>query len=429
MTERKNIAIIGAGFGGLRTALLIGKKLKKLKLETKYRIVLIDQNEYHTYTPTLYEVATNDPDHTSYAELREIVTIPLQSLIVGLPIDFRNTTVSSIDLKKGIVHCDETDPISYHYLILSPGSEPNYFDIPGLEKLSTPLKTFRDSIEIREYILTALHRSTEPIKVVVGGGGSAGVEFAGEVRSWLNKLQIESGGTRRSEVTIIETAVSVLAPFPKGVIDRATKRLARIGVKTITNERIASVRDNLITLATGKTVPFDVLIWSGGVKPSSIMQTLELAKDNRGRVLVADTMECNPAEHAARFAGKVYGLGDAVVVLNKKTNLPIPGTAHAALVEADTVSHNITEDIKLSEGIGSVPHFKTFVPADYPYIIPIGGKFAIARIGNIIISGLLGWILKGVVELGYLWSIMPFARALKLCVKGFRIIIKNDRIK
>ncbi len=426
--ERKNIAIVGAGFGGLRAALLIGKKLKKLGLETSYRVVLIDQNDYHTYTPTLYETATNDPKYTSYAQLREIVTIPIQSLTVGLPIDFVNSIATDINLKHGIITGEENDPIQYEYLILAPGSEPNYFDIPGLEKHSTALKTFRDSIEIREYILTAMQHKAEPIKVVVGGGGSAGVEFAGEVRSWLNKLQIESGGNRRSEVTIIETAPSVLSPFPTGVITRATKRLARIGVKTITNERIVAVRDNLITLATGKTVPFDVFIWSGGVKPSSIMQNLNLAKDLRGRTIVTDAMECTPAQYAERFSGKVYGLGDAVLVVNKKTNAPIPGTAHAALVEADVVAHNILEEIKMREGVGPAPTFKTFTPGDYPYVIPIGGKFAIARIGRFVFSGIFGWILKGVVEFGYLWSIMPLTRALRLCVKGFWIIIKNDRI-
>lgn len=429
MTERKNIAIIGAGFGGLRTALLIGKKLKKLGLETSYRIVLIDQNDYHTYTPTLYEVATNDPEHTSYTALREIVTIQIPSLIAGLPIDFINTVVESIDLRGGIITCEEADQIAYHYLVLAPGSEPNYFDIPGLEKFSTPLKTFRDSIEIREYILTAMQHQTGPIKVVVGGGGSAGVEFAGEVRSWLNKLQIESGGDRQSEVTIIETAKTVLAPFPEGIIKRATKRLTRIGVRAITNERIASVGEHMITLATGKLVPFDVLVWTGGVKASALMAPLELAKDARGRVLVAETMECTPAEHAARFSGKVYGLGDAVLIMNKKTNQPLPGTAHAALVEADIVAHNIVEEIKMREGVGSTPKFITFSPADYPYIIPIGGKYAIARIGRTIITGFPGWLLKGVVELGYLWSIMPFSRALKLCLKGLRIIIRNDKIR
>ncbi|MDO8601816.1 MAG: FAD-dependent oxidoreductase [bacterium] len=426
--ERKNIAVIGAGFGGLRTALLIGKKVKKLKLETSYRIVLIDQNEYQTYTPMLYEVATNDPEHTSYAKLREIVTVPIQNLTTGLPIDFVSSAVQSVDLKRGIIACADASPIRYEYLVLAPGSESNYFDIPGLEKFATPLKTFRDSIEIRECILTARERKMETMRVVIGGGGSAGVELAGEVRSWLNKIQVESGNVQKSEVLIIEAAPTILDSFPTGVITRAIKRLARIGIKTILNEKIVSVSDHLITLATGRTVHFDVLVWTGGVKPAALIDSLELAKDKRGRVLVSETMECLPERYANPDVGRVYGLGDAVLVIDKKTNRPIPGTAHAALIEADIVAHNILEEIQLSEGVGASPSFKTYIPADYPYIIPIGGKYAIARIGKIIISGFFGWILKGIVELGYLWSIMPFTQALKLCIKGFRIIVKNDRI-
>lgn len=429
MTERKNIAVIGAGFGGLRAALLIGAKLKKLGLETIYRIVLIDRNDYHTYTPTLYEVATNDPEYTSYADVREIVTLPLASLIQNLPIEFVNTHVDSINLKQSVITCAEVDPISYHYLVLAPGSEPNYFDISGLEKFSTPLKTFRDSIEIREYILAALRHKTELIQIVIGGGGSAGVELAGEVRSWLNRLQIESGGARRSEVTIIETAATVLAPFPPKIITTATRRLTQIGVKTIANERIASVRDKMIMLATGKTVPFDLLVWTGGVKASSLMSPLELAKDTKGRVVVADTLECSPAENGTRLSTKIYALGDAVVIMNKKTNQPVPGTAHAALVQATVVAHNLIEDIQLYEGIGSSPNFKTYTPGNYPYIIPIGGKYTVARVGTIIISGFFGWILKGLVELYYFCSLMPISRAFKLWVKGFGVIVKNDRIR
>lgn len=429
VNERKNIVVVGAGFGGLRTALLIGKKLKKLSLETRYRIVLIDQNEYHTYTPTLYEVATNDPEYTSYAQLREIVTMPISSLTSHLPIDFVNATVERIDLKEQKVLCKEVAFIRYEHLILAPGSEPNFFDIPGLEKNSTPLKTFRDSIEIREYILAALKTGHNPVRIVIGGGGSAGVELAGEVRSWLNKLHIESRGLRRSEVSIIETALTVLAPFSKKVINRANKRLAAIGVKTITNERINGVRENLVMLATGKTVPFDVLIWSGGVKPSSLTASLELKKDARNRILVSETMECLAGDASPRLDRKIYGLGDAVIFINPKTNQPVPGTAHAALVQADIVAHNLVEDIKLNEGFGDAPRFKIFTPANYPYIIPIGAKFAIAQIGNFTISGFFGWILKGMVELMYLSSLMPFPKALSLCLKGLRIIIKNDKIR
>src|SRR3989338_7330956 len=51
----KKIIILGAGFGGLRTALGLAEKFSD---HQQYEIILIDKNSYHTYTPSLYEVAT-----------------------------------------------------------------------------------------------------------------------------------------------------------------------------------------------------------------------------------------------------------------------------------------------------------------------------------------------------------------------------------
>jgi NADH dehydrogenase FAD-containing subunit len=46
----KQIVIVGCGFGGLTLA----KKLRKLKV----KITLVDKNNYHTFQPLLYQVAT-----------------------------------------------------------------------------------------------------------------------------------------------------------------------------------------------------------------------------------------------------------------------------------------------------------------------------------------------------------------------------------
>jgi len=71
---------------------------------------------------------------------------------------------------------------------------------------------------------------------------------------------------------------------------------------------------------------------------------------------------------------------------------------------------------------------KQFKPFEYPYIVPVGGKHALVKIGPLIVSGLSGWILKGLIELVYLASIMPLQRALKIWFTGLAIFIKNDRL-
>jgi len=69
-----------------------------------------------------------------------------------------------------------------------------------------------------------------------------------------------------------------------------------------------------------------------------------------------------------------------------------------------------------------------YKPMNYPYIVPVGGKYAVAKIGLIVISGLLAWIFKGVVELNYFLSIMNPFKALKIWLHGLRVFIQNDRL-
>ena len=67
-------------------------------------------------------------------------------------------------------------------------------------------------------------------------------------------------------------------------------------------------------------------------------------------------------------------------------------------------------------------------PLEYPYVIPVGGKYAIAKIGPFIFSGFLAWLLKGFVELMYLFSILPLGRTVTTWFKGLRIFLQNDRL-
>ncbi len=99
----------------------------------------------------------------------------------------------------------------------------------------------------------------------------------------------------------------------------------------------------------------------------------------------------------------------------------VPMVARAAIIQGTIAAKNIIRDIR------GQPHLK-YAPKNYPYIIPVGGKYAIAKIGPVITCGFFGWILKGLVELNYLFSIMPNVRALKIWLKGLKIFIQNDRL-
>src|SRR3954454_14400633 len=61
MAERPHVVIVGAGFGGLAAA----KRLEREAVD----VTLIDQHNYHTFQPLLYQVATSglNPADVGYA--------------------------------------------------------------------------------------------------------------------------------------------------------------------------------------------------------------------------------------------------------------------------------------------------------------------------------------------------------------------------
>ncbi len=422
--ETKRIVILGAGFGGLTAAMKLGKFVSN-NPSAKCEIVLVDKNDYHTYTPTLYEASTTPKEVADLAELKSIVTFPIRELLGDIPVRFIKDEIESLDISSsgGSINLKSGEKLHYDYLLIALGSKTNYFNIPGLKESALELKTFTDAMRVREAVWAAVQESerTQNINIIVGGAGSTGVELAGELRSWLNEL----GELRRNriKVSIVEANPSVLFSFDPQVINKVTRRLRKIGVNLELNTKIKSVDRDKKTIATedGREIPFDVFIWSGGVMGNPILSTIPL-KAVKGRAEVTELMNCLPQTPDLQFAGMVYAIGDIVCVMNSKTGKPVPMVARAAITQAKVAAHNIICDLM------GKSHIKYVMPAEYPYVIPVGGKFAVSKIGPIIISGLFGWIFKGLIELYYLSSIMPVHRAIKTWLKGLKIFIQNDRL-
>ncbi len=427
MSGLKKIVVLGAGFGGLCAATQIAKKLRGLGLMQKYEVILIDKNDHHTYTPLLYEVATTPKETAGLSRLQEVATYKINPLITGLPIKFIQSEIMALDLVRGDVHLGDDTELIADFVVLALGSETNYFGIAGLKENSLPLKSFGDAVKIRDAVWNPVAVGQAEVKIVVGGAGSTGVELAGEFRIWCEKLEKESGKCRFN-VTLVEAMPTVLPGFEEKVIAIVGTRLKKIGVKMILGKKIVSAKKNEIVLDDGQKIPFDILVWTGGVKAPSILSKLPMEKEAQGRMLVADGLECLPQTPKLKLASMVYGLGDSICFYNPVTKKPIPGVARAAIIQGGIVAHNIVEEIKMSENKKYVPHTTYYLPKEYPYIIPVGGKYAVAKFGPIVISGFLGWTLKGLVELNYLFSIMPLWRALRVWLKGLKIFVQNDRL-
>ena len=408
----KRIVILGAGFGGLRAALLLGKKSRELH-RRGYQITIIDKNRYHTYTPLLYEISTTSKATANYIDLKSVTTYPVEGVLLGSSIESIQGEVNNIDVANKKIELKGRETIDYEYLILALGAETNFFNISGLKEHALELKDLMDALKIRDTIWGKIEATdnNEVVDIVIGGAGSTGVELAGEIQEWIGQLKKE-GYHCGTSVTLIDAAPTVLNGFEPKVIKRAARRLKKLGTNILVGERIIKVEDGKAFLESGRIVSYNVFVWTGGVKANSIVVQLPIKKDKQGRVEASDNMQIDE---------KVYGIGDIVCIYDRDGR-PAPMVARAAIAQATIAVKNIVREAK-----GGKPDLK-YRPKKYPYIIPIGGKYAVAKIGPLVIAGFGGWILKGLVELNYLFSIMPNAKALKIWLKGLKLFIQNDRL-
>jgi len=86
---------------------------------------------------------------------------------------------------------------------------------------------------------------------------------------------------------------------------------------------------------------------------------------------------------------------------------------------------DLMDGLKLDDKIAK-KKLKPYRPKQSKFIIPLGGKYALADLGFIKFSGFFAWLLKHLVTLHYLISILPFGFALALWLRGLKIYIKND---
>ena len=123
-SPRKQVLILGGGFGGLHTALGLEKTLAR---ESDIQVTLINRENHSLFTPMLHEVAASDLDTTH-------IVNPLRKLLKH--VQFFNGEVKSIDLPSKqvtVVHGPErhTHQFHYDYLVMALGSTTNFFGLPG----------------------------------------------------------------------------------------------------------------------------------------------------------------------------------------------------------------------------------------------------------------------------------------------------------
>jgi NADH dehydrogenase len=278
--------------------------------------------------------------------------------------------------------------ITYDYLIAATGATHAYFGHPEWEAFAPGLKSLDDALEIRRRTLLAYEiaeREEHPdrrrrlLTFAVIGGGPTGVEMAGaiaEIARHTLAHEFRAISTEQSRVVLIEAGPSILSAFPEDLRDAARRSLARLRVEVWENTFVTSVDDSGVAMGE-RRLEAGTVIWAAGVAASPLARSLGVPLDRVGRV---------PIEPELHLAGhpELYVIGD-LAFLEGADGQPLPGVAPVAQQQARHAARNILRRI---DGQPMQP----FVYRDPGIMATIGRAAAIAKLGRVHLTGLIGWL-------------------------------------
>lgn len=408
----KQIVIVGAGFGGIRAALDLEKKLKG-----QAEITLVDKRDYHLFTSNLYEVAASEQELTSVSQMKKSITLPIEEIFKGTKVNFIQSEVKSVNTEeKKVVLASKQ--LSYDYLVLALGSQSDFFGIKGADKYSMPLKTLADGLRIRNKLEFEVqsHRqdaNKKVLRVVVAGGGYTGLEFASEAKGLMDILSIKYNYPREKiEIEVVEASSKLVPGFDDRLSMDALYRLRDLGIKVNIAARISEVDEHFVYLMSGEKVAYDALVWTTGVKANPMECNLQISIDGRGKICVNEFLQ-------SQRHPEIFALGDMAAIYDSQKKL-VPATAQDAIHEGEYLAYSLYYIMQ-----NKLPP-KPYMPKKHGFIVSLGGKWAIMSYGGMYATGFFAWAIDQLAHTRYYMSVVGFWKGVKYMIFQLEMYGRND---
>ena len=395
-TTRPRVLVLGGGFAGIGAA----KKLADAPVD----VVLVDANDYHSFQPLLYQVATGLMDTPTIAH-------PLRDLFHDQPnVHVRQATVSGIDRANRTVEFEDMDALSYDYLVIALGARVNFFGVGGADQHAFPLYTVEDALRLKEHLLRRWEAADRDrglvedgaLNVVVVGGGPTGVESAGALAELFHSNLTKDYPDLPSEharITLVEAGPALLGMFKTDIQEYTVRALEKRGVEVMLGESVSSIEPTRIELASGRVLPAHTLVWGAGLQANELSSDVGVDLQRGNRIAAAPDLSL-PGDP------RVFPVGDVAWITDTKTKKVLPQLGSVALQAGEQAGENIA---RLTEGKETEP----FVYHDKGTMATIGRGAAVAQLkGGHTMKGRSAFLAWGAVHLALLSSGEDRAKAL-----------------
>lgn len=418
--EKQTIVIIGGGFAGMNLA-------KRLDYD-KFDVRVVDRNNYHSFPPLFYQIASSalDVPSISFPFRREFKKTKGK-------VSYHMGHVKNIDVEgKTITTSYET--IHYDKLVIAAGSTNNYFGMEGLDENVFGIKTSAEASHTRDEILDRLERGCiqkDPesrkklLRFLVIGGGPAGVEIAGALGEMKRDVlpreypELDPGDMT---ITLVEGTDRLLSAFDEKLGKKAEQYLKDLLVDIRLGTMMKGYKDKMVTFADGHEEYWETIIWTAGVKGEPMPGLPTRMIGHGGRIMVDEF-------NRVMGASDLFAIGDIALMITPDYPKGHPQVAQPAIQQARNLARNLNAgDMK-----------SPFRYNDKGTMATVGRNKAIAQIGKMTFSGRFAWLLwmlihlisilgvrtKMTVLLNWIWNYCTYSTSLRLLMRPARFPLRR----
>jgi NADH:quinone reductase (non-electrogenic) len=392
--ERKRVAIVGGGFGGLAAA----QALSKADVD----VTLVDRTNHHLFQPLLYQLASGTLSMGECAAPIRGMLRKQSNARVSM------AEVTEVDAERRELTLDRGEKVGYDSLIVACGADTSYFGHDEWQEPSFALKSLADAVALRDQVLSAFEeaeRAEDEVRrrrfltIVVIGGGPTGVEVAGQLAVLARhhlRHQYTHFDPKDTRIVLLDAGERVLTAFSPKLSAKAGRELTSLGVDVREGARATAIDAAGVAYeqdGRSRRIEAATVIWAAGVHAAPFAGALAEATgaehDRGGRLQVLP--DCGLPGHP-----EISVIGDAASHPGPDGK-PLPGLATVAIQQARHVARGIA-----SGAAGATEPFRYF---DKGALAVVGRGRAICAVRGLELSGPIAFATYLGVHLFYLGGV------------------------
>jgi len=311
---KKDLVLVGGGHAHVQVVRMLAMK----KALRDIRATLISDESTVCYSGML-------PGCLAGLYRPDEMEMELRPLCTWAGIRFIRSRVAGLDPAIQQVHFEDgRPPLAYDALSINIGSIPRGMDTPGVREHAVPTRPLGLLLR-RVHQFEDNHRPDgQPLRIVIAGGGAAGVELAFAMHSrWGDRFA-------PVRITLVESNAALLSGHNPRVARIIRRYLEEKGISCITGQRVAGVDESGVHFAEIPSLPCDFLLWATGGAPPDLMKQTHLATSDAGFIRVKPTLQVMGYDN-------VFAAGDCIEFESR----PLPKSGVYAVREGPVLSRNI----------------------------------------------------------------------------------------